>query len=452
MHFNDPARRQLLAALGLGGLASFLPSLRSSHAANAVPRRIVFFYTSQGLLRPLWMPKGSDQNFELSPMLAPLAPLKQKLVLLSGLDYRSYQLFGGGSNSHRSGQIHAMTSANRGSVTDRAGGISIDQFIANEINKPAPVTLLPSLLMAIQGKGPGSNVNPDDCPCYSGPNNQLATEGDAMAVYRRLFPSGAPTTTREPGVVDPKLLQHRSALDFVAKEFGAVAAGLPAQQRTKLEAHGGLVRDMEKRLALSLTNEGGSSPTKGCGAPDSGPYAGGAASSRPANLADYKVKTDARLRLIQSALACDLTRVVFVAVAMPPIDGESNQHDLCHATSDQSSGSGAQKVLASQTTYFEMFAKLGQMLDDVPESDGQTLLDHTALVWCGQIANGNHDKMDHKWAILGKLGGHIRTGRFLRVEGTPHSNLWTSLANGMGVKIDKFGHPNACTGPLTNLS
>lgn len=449
----DFDRRRLIQALGLGGVAGFLPSLRNAQAAEKPPRRIVLVYTEQGLLRPLWEPKGDTNNFELSPMLSPLESLKGKLTLLSGLDFRSYKLFGGGSNAHRGGQIHALTSAEKGTVEDRSGGISIDQFIAGEINKPRPVTLLPSMLLGIQSANHnGSKIKLDDSPCYSGPNNQVDFELDALAIYRRLFPGNRPPSGGGGGgAPNPADLSHRSVLDFLAQEFKTVSGDLPQRERQKLEAHGELIRDMEKRLALTLEGGGNvSTPTASCSAPAQTGLEGGAR-YEASSLADFKAKTEARLRLVQGALACDLTRVVVVMMAMPPIFDTANQHDLCHQTSDGTSGDGVQKVLAAQKAYFEMYAKLGQLLDAVPESDGQTLLDHTAVVWCGQIASGGHDKMNHKWAVLGKLGGHIRGGRYLKVQGTPHSNLWTSLANGMGINIDKFGAKEACTGPLTGL-
>jgi hypothetical protein len=151
------------------------------------------------------------------------------------------------------------------------------------------------------------------------------------------------------------------------------------------------------------------------------------------------------LRLVQAAFACDLTRVVTLAVGMPPIS-VSNQHDLCHQTSDKTDGD-AHKVRDAQVRYFEQFAKLAELLDGVKESDGSSLLDNTAIVWVGQIANGNHAKTGHKWTVVGSLGGFFRTGQYLNVAGTPHSNLFTSLAQGMGISVDSFGAAEACTGP-----
>ena len=36
-------------------------------------------------------------------------------------------------------------------------------------------------------------------------------------------------------------------------------------------------------------------------------------------------------------------------------------------------------------------------------------------------------------------------------KGTPHNDLFVSLANAMGVAIDTFGDPGCCNGPLAGL-
>ena len=45
---------------------------------------------------------------------------------------------------------------------------------------------------------------------------------------------------------------------------------------------------------------------------------------------------------------------------------------------------------AYQTYNAKMFAKFLDLLAAIPEADGTTLLDNTLVVWCGQIAAGDH--------------------------------------------------------------
>src|SRR6187399_2469739 len=47
--------------------------------------RLIIFYTRWGTAYPDWWPTGSERNFSLGPVLAPLEPYKDKLIILSGL-------------------------------------------------------------------------------------------------------------------------------------------------------------------------------------------------------------------------------------------------------------------------------------------------------------------------------------------------------------------------------
>jgi hypothetical protein len=91
------------------------------------------------------------------------------------------------------------------------------------------------------------------------------------------------------------------------------------------------------------------------------------------------------------------------------------------------------------------------------------LLDHAAVVWCGDIAGGDHS-LDHvPYVIGGGLGGSLRSGRYVRMprrannkkwpcysDGLPHNNLFVSLANAMGLDLTTFGNPKVCSGPLVH--
>ena len=88
----------------------------------------------------------------------------------------------------------------------------------------------------------------------------------------------------------------------------------------------------------------------------------------------------------------------------------------------------------------------------VPEGDG-TMLDHTLILWCNELAIGNvHSRTDAPYVLAGGAGGALRTGRFLSFAGdVPHNNLLVSLMNIMGLPDQTFGKPDWCTGPLTGL-
>jgi hypothetical protein len=110
-------------------------------------------------------------------------------------------------------------------------------------------------------------------------------------------------------------------------------------------------------------------------------------------------------------------------------------------------------VKSFHTQYAKQFAKLLGYLSSMKEADGQTMLDHTIVLWCGEIAEGNHDLHHLPWLIAGQGGGSVRTGRFLQVPRSPsargHNDLFVSLANAMGSNITTFGNPAACKGAIT---
>ena len=84
-------RRSVLK--GAGGVAIALPWLeamtdarRAGAAAPASsPKRFLAVYTPGGTVLDKWRPTGTETAFTLSPILAPLEPVKQKVIVLDGL-------------------------------------------------------------------------------------------------------------------------------------------------------------------------------------------------------------------------------------------------------------------------------------------------------------------------------------------------------------------------------
>ena len=456
MFYPEVQRRALLKSLGLGGAAAFLPSLRRpARAADfQIPQRVIFFYTIQGLLRPLWEPDGNENDFKLGTLNKPLEPLKDKAIFLSGLDFKSKELFGGGGNGHLSGTIHVLTSNKPASVKSKSVGPSFDQFLVSKINEGGPKTLVPSIELVINGNGNnGSRIKAEsDAICYARPGESLPFSYDAMDVYKRLFPNDS-LPGGAGGGPSPADLKRKSVLDFVANEFTSTANRLPKIEKDKLLAHGQAIRDMEMRLAL---NETVGDLSDACKLPDKADLDIG--SYRARSQDDWFEKGEARARMVVNAMACDLTRVATVAVGMPPID-VSDQHDLMHRTSDGNDN----RVKNAQIKYFELFNRFGQLLDEVKESDGQTLLDHTALVWIGQIANGNHDKNNHKWTMLGSLGNKFKrvdtlswvvspTVIYTRPSPTPWGSTSTSSVTPMHVTGRLADFNEGSVGAMTNVN
>ena len=451
------SRRSALQLLGLGAAASALPRpfLSRARAADAIPKRIVFFYTNHGSHRPAWLPVGMDgaapteTAYDLGEIHQPLAQYKQDILLLDGLDMLSSDVQTiAAANAHIRGHCHSMT-AKEMADANLAGGISIDQHIAQALKKSGVITALPSLEI-------GVDSNTESRISFSGPSQQLPIEGNPANTFKRLFPSGAAMSGSMPA--DDSGAQQKSILDFVSGEFAQLAPKLGKEDRMKLEAHADIVRDLETRLSLGSQ--------RSCSAPT--------LSEAPSQKSDYAAwyqgTGDAFMRLIQAAFACDLTRVVTFNMEAIPDSlsgysgsgfGTTDMHDLIHKVAQASDplSKNAQAVGVVKkfhTEYAKQFAKLLGYLAAIPESDGTTALHHTIVLWCGEIAEGNHDLHQLPWLIAGQGGGSIRTGRYLKIPRSPksrsHNDLYVALANAMGSDISTFGTASVCQGALPGLS
>jgi hypothetical protein len=493
----NPTRRNLLRALGLLGPAYFLPSLhkkgsRARAAAPTIPTRILFFYTPHGQLLRQWVapPSGASAptatSFALGPSLAPLASMQSQLTLVEGLDFQSeYPDTSSPTNGHIGGETHALSSISRVGPS-AAGGISIDQFIANGINTPTPLTQLPSLQMS-------SRVNPQIAPyltSWAGANSLVPPMTDPAAVYALMFPNGPPSTGSAATAAAVALSQRRkSILDAVLGEFNAVQTSLSAADKAKLDSQASLIRDLEVQLGLS------SSVT--CAPPSeasvTSPYEADCKNGG-GNCVQEGVTSFTSLAV--AALACDITRVITLDVdtlpdalfsSNPNVPAAGGIHGFLHGMDDSdwysndhfntknAITSGAQDATNIKTAtsfyamYAQMLANLLQQLAAVPESDGSTLLDHTIVVWCSEFGSPNHIYFVVDYLLAGGGAAGLTPGRYLNIPrlprafssnvdyyantGVPHSNLFVSLANLMGLSnVTTFGNPKTCTGPLTQLT
>ena len=104
------------------------------------PVRLAFFYVPNGVHMPGWRPEQSGELRELPITLKSLAPVKDKILVLSGL-----------AADHCDGKTAAHEPAGGGflvgqkckhSEVPEVGGASVDQIAAREIGNQTPVNSL----------------------------------------------------------------------------------------------------------------------------------------------------------------------------------------------------------------------------------------------------------------------------------------------------------------------
>jgi len=94
-------RRTVLRGLGATVALPFLDAMHPAftaraRAATTAPHRFQAFYVPNGMAMEHWTPKGEGTNFELSPILAPLAAFKDQMIVLSGLNSSWNYIHAGG--------------------------------------------------------------------------------------------------------------------------------------------------------------------------------------------------------------------------------------------------------------------------------------------------------------------------------------------------------------------
>src|SRR5262245_22708387 len=88
------SRRAMLRGMGatiaLPLLDAMIPALAAAQATPAKPvRRLGVIYHPNGVIYDKWLPKGVGREFEFSPILSPLEPFRDNVLLITGLE--SYQ-------------------------------------------------------------------------------------------------------------------------------------------------------------------------------------------------------------------------------------------------------------------------------------------------------------------------------------------------------------------------
>ena len=93
-------------------------------------RGFVFWFNGNGIVEKYWIPEETGADYTLTPCLTPLAPFKQDVHIITGLDNPAARLPGPGNDHHRS--MSALMTGTQ--FTGRgAGGPSLDQMVAGQI-------------------------------------------------------------------------------------------------------------------------------------------------------------------------------------------------------------------------------------------------------------------------------------------------------------------------------
>src|SRR6201981_4237697 len=131
-------RRTVLKGIGTTLSLPFLDALPPPLRAATKPvQRFQAFYTPNGMAMEYWSPKGEGSAFELSPILEPLAPYRNQMLVLSGIKANWNYIHAGASGSFLTGATHG----GRNEV-EIIADVSMDQLLARRFAKETQVASL----------------------------------------------------------------------------------------------------------------------------------------------------------------------------------------------------------------------------------------------------------------------------------------------------------------------
>jgi hypothetical protein len=414
--------------LALPLLDAMIPSMTAQAETPAAParlRRLGYVYMPMGCDVTRWTPPGGERLAELSSTLAPLAPVKEHVSVVSNLELRNaYPGTHATSNS-------AFLSAARARLTESADyylGTTADQLAARHIGRG---TQLPSLelsmdLMTLAGQcDNGYACVYHNCLSWSSPTTPLPSEAHPRIVFERLFGDGATTAERR-----ASLKSRASLLDSVMDEFTQLNKQLGPADRARVAQYLDSIREVERRIqraAASAKDTTGRDLERPVGV--------------PASYAEH-----ARLMFDLQVLAfqADVTRVITFQLARetsnrtyPEIGVSDPHHPLTHHGNDPKK---IEKVAKINRFHVSLFAEFLAKLKDTREGDG-TLLDHSLLLYGSGMGNPNqHDHDNLPILVAGGAAGRMKGGRHIRfAKPTPLANLHLTLLDKVGVRLDSFG-------------
>jgi len=421
-------RRTLLrgmgATLALPFLDAMLPPFTVRGRAAQPVHRFQTFYVPNGMAMDYWTPRGEGAAFELSPILEPLAPFRDQMLVLSGIKASWNYIHAGASGSF-------LTGTPRGGKTEIEifADVSMDQLLARHFASDTQVASLELSMDAPANAGACTG----NLSCvythtlsWRSATQPLPMEWNPRAVFERLFGDSGSTDAK---AREARMQQHKSMLDSVSEKLASLKRDLGPGDQAKVNEYTEAIRDVERRIERAEEQKDVQLPT--IDQPQ----------GAPAVFEDHlALMLDLQLLAFQS----DLTRVISFMIGKeqsarpyPQIGVPEAHHPLSHHNEIPEIIAHMSKI---NRYHVELFSKYVEKLRATPDGDG-SLLDHTMILYGAGISNSQRHSGDNLPLVLvGGASGRLKGGRHVKYADKPMmANLLVTLMDKMDVPVDHVG-------------
>lgn len=433
--------RGLGACLALPAFESFAPlrllgapvAAAADGVTKTAPVRMAFLQVPNGIIPGSWWPGGeAGTDFTLSPTLQPFEKIKHQMQVISGLDDLSANAGADGGGDHARAGATFLTGVRikKTSGADIYAGTSIDQLVAQKIGH---LTRFPSLELSCE-----PNRRAGDCDSgyscayeynmsWRSATQPVTPESNPRLVFERLFGAGSPDQRVQN--LKRRQMEEHSILDFVMEDVNTINAQMNGRDRQKLDQYLTCVREIEQRIERA---ERMPLPNLTMDAP----------SGIPANTGEHMQLLFDMLHL---AFQTDSTRVATMLIAkegsdrtFPEIGITDGHHTMSHHRNVPETIAKLTKV---DLWYTQQLAKFLEKMEATKDVDGNSLLHNSMILYGSGNADGNrHTHYDLPIMVAGSGGGGFKTGRYVKAEAKPLTNLFLRMADNMGVEgIERIG-------------
>jgi hypothetical protein len=383
-----------------------------------------------------WTPKGEGRAFELSPILEPLAPYRNQMLVLSGLRANWNYIHAGASGSFLTG----TTRGGRNEV-EIIADVSMDQLLARRFAKETQVA---SLELAMDAPANAGACTGNLSCAYThtiswrSPTQPLPMEYNPRAVFEKLFGDSGST---ERAAREARLRQHKSILDSVRDKLADLKRELGPGDQVKVDEYAEAVRDVERRIQKAEEQHETELPSM----------------EQPQGVpAIFEDHLALMLDLQRLALQSDLTRVISFMISKeqsarpyPQIGVPEAHHPLSHHDNHPELIEKMSKINRYHT---ELFSQYLAKLRATPDGDG-SLLDHMTILYGSGISNSTRHSGDNlPLVVVGGGAGRLQGGRHLTYTDKPSmANLLVTLMDKLDVPVEKLGGSTGAL-PIDTLS
>lgn len=405
------SRRMFLRA---AGVAIALPSLESlAGHRNDVEQpamRMVCIASALGMNPQAFFPKSFEPEFELSPSLKSLAPLRKDFTVFSHLDHPGIFTKHGAMNSLLSGVDAKKASAGQ--------NVSMDQVAASHVGYQ---TRFPSVHISLGGSQGAS---------WTASGIKVREESDPLQLFRKLFVNDPPAARRARQL---DLDQQGSVLDLVRRQAARLEKSINAADRRKLEEYLTAIREAELRIqGIQRWQE----------IPK--PKVDFDASTKAHGRMDYPTLSPLMFDLLLLAIQSNSSRVFTAGFGMHnhviEIDGVTmGYHGLTH---HGNLPERLRQLRIIDAFYIEQMARFMAKLKNMKTPRGN-LLDETMVFFGSCLGDASrHSNRDLPIILAGggfKHGTHFNA-RKRKGQQTPLNNLFTTMLQRFGVEIERFNN------------